>query len=450
MAAHIQSNSSPSQLLVSPEASLPPMQTTTDHDVNLSSEWLQIEELKEKVGIKFDLYANKPLQRVTLIASIQQLGLGYLFQEQIDQALKSMINVDVDEYGLHQMSLYFRLQRQHGHNVSSSIFKKFMGKDGALEEGFKSDVLGMVSFYEAAQLRVHADAEILDKALARCVTQLESTAADLNPRLKALVTNALKFPIHKNMPWLQARKYISTYQEDECHDKILLKLAKLHFNVLQKQHKQELSHLSKWWKDVDIVSNFPYARDRLVEGYFWALALFYEPHYSLGRKIFAMAIAYIAILDDTYDAYGTADELELITESINRFNTSLFEEMPPYARALCETTFGVYSIIEEDLLKDGNMAFSLPYVKEAMKLMAKSYHNEYLWLKKKQIPTMEEYMQLSFASSSITSLLILSYAGMGDIVTKEVFDWIFSEPTFVIASQKIGRFLDDIVSHEVS
>uniref|UniRef100_A0A7N0ZT94 Terpene synthase N-terminal domain-containing protein n=1 Tax=Kalanchoe fedtschenkoi TaxID=63787 RepID=A0A7N0ZT94_KALFE len=169
MSAHI-------PLLALPEAPLLSMETTTDHvrnlgnfpsstwsqvyttstlnvhDVDLSSEWPQIEELKEKLGIKFDLYADKPLQQVTLIDSIQQLGLGYLFLEQIDQALKSMINEDVDGYGLHQMSLYFRLQRQHGHNVSSSIFKKFMGKDGALEEGFRSDVLGMVSFYEAAQL----------------------------------------------------------------------------------------------------------------------------------------------------------------------------------------------------------------------------------------------------------------------------------------------------------
>uniref|UniRef100_A0A7N0SXQ5 Uncharacterized protein n=1 Tax=Kalanchoe fedtschenkoi TaxID=63787 RepID=A0A7N0SXQ5_KALFE len=470
MAAHVPSNSSSSPLRGSPRALLPSIKTTTDHvrnlakfpsskwsqaynkcapnDIDLSAEWRQIEELKGEVGIKFDLYADKPLQQLTLIDSIQQLGLGYLFEEQIDQALTSMTNVDIDGYSLHQMSMYFRLERQHGHDVSSSIFKKFMGKDGALEEGFQSDVLGMVSFYEAAQLRVHADATILDKALATCVTHLESMAADLNPRLKTLVTNSLKLPIHKNMPWLQATKYISTYQEDESHDTVLLKLAKLHFNVLQKQHKQELSHLSKWWKDVDIVSKCPYARDKLVEGYFWALALYYEPHYSLCRKIFAMAIAYIAVLDDTYDAYGTADELELITESINRFNTSLFGEMPPYARALCETVFDVYSLIEEDLLKYGNVAFSLPYVKEAMKLVAKSYHNEYLWLKKKQIPTMEEYRQLSFASAGVTSLLILSSAGMGHIVTKEALDWIFSEPTFVIAAQGIVRFLDDIVSHE--
>uniref|UniRef100_A0A7N0SXN1 Uncharacterized protein n=1 Tax=Kalanchoe fedtschenkoi TaxID=63787 RepID=A0A7N0SXN1_KALFE len=517
MAAHVPSNSSSSPLRGSPRALLPYIKTTTDHvrnlakfpsskwsqaynkcapnDVDLSAEWRQIEELKGEVGIKFDLYADKPLQQLTLIDSIQQLGLGYLFQEQIDQALTYMTNVDIDGYGLHQMSLYFRLERQHGHDVSPSIFKKFMGKDGALEEGFQSDVLGMVSFYEAAQLRVHADAAILDKAFARCVTHLESMAADLNPRLKTLVTNSLKLPIHKNMPWLQARKYISTYQEDESHDTVLLKLAKLHFNVLQKQHKQELSHLSKWWKDVDIVSKCPYARDKLVEGYFWSLALYYEPYYSLGRKILSMAIAYIAVLDDTYDAYGTADELELITESINRalkkYSTQVY--LRKCARALCETVFDVYSLIEEDLLKDGNVTFSLPYVKEAvsrynkipistintflrevhkhddsyllvnvqmkliavyyisyvqMKLMAKSFHNEYLWLKKKEIPTMEEYRQLSFASSGVTSLLILSSAGMGHIVTKEALDWIFSEPTFVIAAQGIVRFLDDIVSHE--
>uniref|UniRef100_A0A7N0VDF5 Terpene synthase metal-binding domain-containing protein n=1 Tax=Kalanchoe fedtschenkoi TaxID=63787 RepID=A0A7N0VDF5_KALFE len=160
-----------------------------------------------------------------------------------------------------------------------------------------------------------------------------------------------------------------------------------------------------------------------------------------------MGVVYISVLDDTYDAYGTADELELITESINRFDTSLFEQMPPYAREICQMVFGVYSVMEEDLLKDGNAA-RLPCVKEAMKLIVRSYHNEYLWLKKNLIPTIDEYTQQSFSSSAITTLLIFSLAAMGDIVTKAALDWILSAPKFVIAAQGIGRFLDDIVSHE--
>jgi len=45
----------------------------------------------------------------------------------------------------------------------------------------------------------------------------------------------------------------------------------------------------------------------------------YETEYSIPRKITSKLIVCISLLDDTYDAYGTIQELELLTQAIQRF-----------------------------------------------------------------------------------------------------------------------------------
>jgi (-)-germacrene D synthase len=74
----------------------------------------------------------------------------------------------------------------------------------------------------------------------------------------------------------------------------------------------------RWWKKSDFATKVPYARDRVVEAYFWPLAMSYEPKYSFSRKMVGKLVACISLLDDTYDAYGTVEELELFTQAIQR------------------------------------------------------------------------------------------------------------------------------------
>lgn len=75
----------------------------------------------------------------------------------------------------------------------------------------------------------------------------------------------------------------------------------------------------RWWKDrVDVGKNFPYARDRIVECYFWILGVYFEPEFSLARIILAKIIALTSIMDDTYDVYGTIEELQLLTDAMDR------------------------------------------------------------------------------------------------------------------------------------
>uniref|UniRef100_M1BK53 Vetispiradiene synthase n=1 Tax=Solanum tuberosum TaxID=4113 RepID=M1BK53_SOLTU len=88
-------------------------------------------------------------------------------------------------------------------------------------------------------------------------------------------------------------------------------------------HKQELSEVSRWWKDLDFVTTLPYARDRAVECYFWTVGVYAEPQYSQARVMLAKTIAIISLLDDTFDAYGTVKELEVYTDAIQRYGLLL-------------------------------------------------------------------------------------------------------------------------------
>ena len=76
----------------------------------------------------------------------------------------------------------------------------------------------------------------------------------------------------------------------------------------------------RWWKELDFTNKLPYIRDRIVELYVWILGVYFEPQYLLGRKILTKVIAMTSVLDDTYDSYGTFEELQLFTEAIERFD----------------------------------------------------------------------------------------------------------------------------------
>lgn len=84
--------------------------------------------------------------------------------------------------------------------------------------------------------------------------------------------------------------------------------------------KYQLTYImySRWYKDLDVPTNFPFARDRVAECYFWILGVFFEPQYSLARVLVTKVIILTSICDDIYDVYGTFEELQLFTEAVSR------------------------------------------------------------------------------------------------------------------------------------
>ncbi|KAK9133654.1 hypothetical protein Scep_013182 [Stephania cephalantha] len=275
-----------------------------------------------------------------------------------------------------------------------------------------------------------------------------STSFSCSP-LGRQVKHSLDQPFHKGIPRLEARRYISLYEEKdhETWSDYVIKLAKLDFKLLQAVHRKELSHLSRWWKDLDFATKLPFARDRLVECYFWAVGTFFEPSYSLARAFLTKVVFFISVVDDIYDVYGTFEELKLFTDAFERWDVSSINQLPEYMKISYQATLDEYEKMEELMHKKG-CSYPMHYAKEAMKDLARAYLVEAKWYHERHVPKLEEYSSNGLVSSSYYLLSAASLVGMGKIASMEAFEWLRTAPKPLRASCLIGRLINDIGSHE--
>lgn len=412
------------------------------------------EFIRLKEEVKEMLYAttNKLSQQLNFIDVIQRLGVSYLFESEIDEMLRDLYyqgsgGAYVHDHDLQMVALRFRLLRQQGHYVSCDVFKKFKDTEGNFKVCLANDIQGMLSLYEAIHLRVHGE-DILEEALTFATTHLKSITTDMcPPPLLVKLRHALDQPIHKDLPWLGAKHYISIYEQEASHSEVLLKFAKLNFNFLQNMHQKELADMTMWWKKGDLSKKLPFARDRLVECYFWILGVCFEPQYSFARIIMTKVIAMTSVMDDVYDVYGTMEELVLFTDAIERWDISNIDHLPEYMKFFYKQLLDAYKDIETELAAQGR-SYRVDYAKEAMKKQVQAYFVEARWLHENYMPTMDEYMRISLISSGYPLLTCVSLVGMGDIATKDAFEWLNKDPKIVKAASVIARLMDDIVSHK--
>ncbi|KAH0640640.1 hypothetical protein KY285_037226 [Solanum tuberosum] len=316
-----------------------------------SQEKHEHEELKEKVKKMLVETPDNSIQKLVLIDTIQRLGVEYHFKKDIEISIQNIFEESQENENdddLYVVALRFRLVRQQRHYMSSDVFKKFINHEGKFKETLTKDVQGLLSLYEAAHLRVHGE-EILEEALTFTITHLESMGPKLGNSVKAQVSEALNQPIHTNLPRLLARKHICMYENIESRNDLLLKFAKMDFNILQKLYQRELNELTRWWNDMEVANKISYGRDRLVESYFGAVGVHFEPQQSRTRIIIGKTIAIINIVDDTYDAYATFDELVLFTNAIERYDDiSVMESVPPNLRPVYRVLIEFLNEIEQE------------------------------------------------------------------------------------------------------
>ncbi|PIN08858.1 Vetispiradiene synthase [Handroanthus impetiginosus] len=375
----------------------------------------EIEELKEKVGKMIVASEKKLEEKLVLIDIVERLGLSYHFKNEIQAQLELIFNgsfkLENEEKDLFITALEFRLLRQHGFDASSCVFKKFIENNGKFEENLRGDIKGLLSLYEAAHLKYHGET-ILEEALIFSTTILETIVNKQELSIALIVRqakHALEQPLQRSIERLEARYFIDFYEENELKDESLLRLAKLDFNQLQMLHRKEVYEVSRWWKDLDFISKLSYARDRVVECYFWSLGMYFEPQYSRARVMLAKVIAMISIIDDTYDSYGTIDELEIFTQAIER---------------------------------EHGRSFAVHYAKATMKELARGYNTEAKWFTEGHVPSFADYMANGCITSTYNVLTTASYLGMNS-ATKEAFDWVMKQHRLQVAAAILGRIMND-------
>ncbi|XP_077213707.1 beta-cubebene synthase-like isoform X2 [Tasmannia lanceolata] len=409
----------------------------------------RVKELKEEVKCILS-NASDPVQEMNLIDGLQRLGVAYHFETQIEEALSRTYDsytngVYNDDDDLNVVSIRFRLLRQQGYNISSDVFLKFMDDEGNFNFILASNTLGMLNLYEAAHLSTHGEV-ILDDALAFTKKHLKSMVPHLSPTLARHVEKSLDLSLHKSIPRLNARLYIPVYQEQSTKNEVLLELAKLDFNLLQSIHQRELRDISRWWKDIDLQTKLPYARERIVELYFWMMGVYFEPQYGRGRMILTKIVLFVNLMDDTYDVYGTWDELQLLTNVMQRWDIGAMDQLPDYMKVLFQALVNTVSEIEEELTPDEK--YRISYLKESVKCLNRCYFEEAKWFHSGHHPTFEEYMNIALTSVSYPLLILTSLVGMDETVKKEDFDWIIRIPNLVRSVSILGRIMDDIQSHK--
>ncbi|KAG6407008.1 hypothetical protein SASPL_129988 [Salvia splendens] len=415
----------------------------------------ELAKQKEMVRKMLSQTPDDSTYKLELIDAIQRLGVEYHFDKEIGESLQHIYlnhkgQNNKDNNDLVVVALRFRLLRQQGYNVPCGVFQKFTDNEGNFIASLGGNVEGLLNLYEAAHLLKHDDV-ILEKAIEFCSSHLRASLHKItNVSLSKRVNEALilNMPIRKTLPRLGARKFISLYEEDESHDEILLKFAKLDFNLVQKMHQMELSDLTRWWKKFDVANEMPYARDRIVELFMWKMGIFFEPRYAKARSIVIRHTSIVSIMDDTYE-YATLDELQILTDAIQRWPDVIatLEDSSPYIQMCYKCLVETYNEIEDEMEETGE-SYRVQYAIQEMKKLVLVYFEETKWLFNNYVPTMEEYMKVSIPSCAYMSISTASLVGMGDQVSKEDFDWITNEPLILVASSTICRLMDDLVGEE--
>ncbi|XP_068635891.1 sesquiterpene synthase 2-like [Aristolochia californica] len=387
-----------------------------------------------------------------LVDDLLRLGIGYHFEEEIEEVLSRMkesfyLDVATDD-DLRTVALRFRLVRQAGYYVSATdVFTKFKDGKNKFRTSLGTDVRGLLNLYEVAFLSIPGE-DILDEAITFTSKHLRSCLPNLDSHLAKRVRQALDLPFYKGMPRLESRNYIPFYQQEKSRNNLLLELAKLDFNLLQSLHLKELSEITSWWKELGLARELPFARDRAVELYYWILTLYYEPKYSRPRIITTKLINLATVTDDIYDVYGTVEELELLTDAIQRWELGAMERLPECMKAYYRALLDTVKEIEDEIAPLGH-SYHIDYLKEAMKGFTRAYLQEAKWCKSGYIPSVEEHFNASLITAGYPILPVACLLGTRDITTREALDWIISRPDFMKASAVIARVLDDIASHKL-
>ncbi|RCV06299.1 hypothetical protein SETIT_1G151900v2 [Setaria italica] len=381
--------------------------------------------------------------RLQLIDALERLCLVHLFEDDINAALAQIKTANVTGCDLHTVALWFYLLRKHGYRVSPDIFVRFKDQDGSF---FANNPVELLSLYNAAHLGTHGET-ILDEAIVFTRTHLETIFPSLEGSLAHEVKCALEIPLPRRVRIYESKYYISTYEKEATVHESVLQLAKLNSNIMQLHHQQELELITRWWKDLEIESKLPFARDRVVECYFWILGVYFEPCYSRGRIILTMVISIATIFDDMFDSYGTVEECELLTNCIERWDRKLADDLPECMKHALGKILDSYETMDNELAQEEK--YRMPYLKNFTIDLVRGYNAEVKMREEGYIPrTVNEHLQVSLRTGACHLLACASFVGMDEIATKDSFDWVSTMPKIVKALCIILRLLDDLQTYE--
>ncbi|XP_034705074.1 (-)-alpha-terpineol synthase-like [Vitis riparia] len=446
--------SSQTAVIVRRTASYQPSIWDHDYIQSLTSDYVgetytrQLEKLKGDVKIMLG-QVGEPLHQLELIDTLQRLGIHYHFGEEIKRILHSIYNNynrnDTWKNGdLYATALEFRLLRQHGYHVPQDVFHIFINKMGTVKPWLNEDIKGILCLYEASYLSVEGE-NILEEARDFTRNFLEEyleRTVDQND-LTAIINHAMELPLHWRMLRLEARWFIDVYERSQRMNPILLELAKLDYNMVQATYQEDLKHASMWWRSTRLPEKLSFARDRLMENFFWAVGFIFEPQFGYCRRMLTKLISLITTIDDVYDVYGTLDELELFTDAVDRWDTNAMEQLPQYMKICFLALYNFTNETAYDVLKEHDLNI-ISYLRKAWADLSKSHLVEAKWYHEGYMPSLQEYINNALISVSGPLTLVHAYFFITNPMTEEALGGLERFRDIIRWSSTIFRLSDDL------
>ncbi|ESQ55345.1 hypothetical protein EUTSA_v10027515mg [Eutrema salsugineum] len=435
----------------------------TDHFHSVSVDVSEMDALRKEIDVLKPKVKNKLMsshgidstkKRILMIYLLVSLGVAHHFEDEIDETLKEgfekMEEMMDDEDDLYTVSIMFWVIRTYNHYISSNIFTRFKGDNGNFKESLKGDAKGILSLYEAAHLRTTKDC-ILDEALSFASNHLESLAASgtCPPHLSMRIQNALTLSQRWNMEMVAALEYITSYEQEKDHDGMLLKFAKLSFKLVQLQYLQDLKIITKWYKEQEFASKFPpYFRDRIVENYFFVLAVFFQPQLSRARIMCTQLFTILEIIDDTFDRYASLPEAKSLAKCLERWAPDhAMDKQPDYLKLMLNFILDTFEGFERELRAEGETD-SVKATIEEFKILVKSEYIFAKWAHAVHVPSFEEYMEVGTVENASHAALACYIMCLGKMATKEDYEWLKSRPTLAMSLSIKLRLVNDITGFE--
>ncbi|CDY42473.1 BnaA10g08490D [Brassica napus] len=350
-------------------------------------------------------------KKILMIYLLVSLGLMYLFEDEIEECLKEGFGKIEDmlagENDLYTVSTIFWVFRTYGYNISSDVFERFKGGNGNFKECLIEDAKGMVSFFTTIKLE-----------------SLAETGA-ISCHISTRIRNALCMPQHFNAEMVFTREYISFYEQEEYHNKMLLKFAKLNFKFLQLNWIQELKTFTKWWKQYDFASKLPpYFRDRMHDTV-WTM------------------------IDDTCDRYGSVLEVADLVHCVERWAPDCADSLPEYMKTVFKFAWNVFKECESEGISEEGLSFNVQGLLEEFKIYLRANLCFAEWAHTDVVPTFDEYLEIGGVEVSMQVSIAGSLLGLGKTAREEEgYKWLKSRPKYVEAQAKRGRLMNDMPGFE--
>ncbi|PIM97549.1 S-linalool synthase [Handroanthus impetiginosus] len=190
-----------------------------------------------------------------LIDTIQRLGLGYLFDDELEAILHQRFLASksaIYDRDLYKAALCFRLLRQQGYQVRpDDFFGEFKEENDGLikfKDCLIGDTKGLMELHEASHLSMEGE-DILHEAAEFSSRHLNAKLASLNDdddeEAKIVIKDCLLYPQHKRLPRFKAKNFLENLNGDNEWEILLQELANLEFSLVESSHKDEILQVVK-------------------------------------------------------------------------------------------------------------------------------------------------------------------------------------------------------------